>query len=111
MFYDVSTKPLEIDIHVQMVDVAVAEDHIVHIKASNKQTGHELFNGSQTFNMDKEAQTPKGYEGVKNGIVEIAMPFTMERAEIKDVNTLNIEVTIEGNKQNVQLFLAGEVDG
>lgn len=35
----------------------------------------------------------------------------MEPDEIKGVNTLNIEVTIEGSKQNVQLFLAGDVNG
>lgn len=111
LFYDVRGHEFNIDIHVQMVDVSVEETHTIHVKVTNKQTGKQIYQGEQHFNMHKEGVAPEGYEDVHRGIVEIAMPFSMEPAEFKDVNTLDVEVTIEGNKQNVQLFLAGEVDG
>lgn len=111
LFYDVRNNKFNIDIHVQMVDVSVNQTHTIYVKVTNKQTGQELYQGEQHFNMQKEGVAPEGYEDVHRGIVEVAMPFSMEPEEYKSVNTLNIEVTIEGNKQNVQLFLAGEVDG
>ena len=61
--------------------------------------------------MEKEGKKPEGYENVNTGIAELGIPLSMDPDEIKGVNTLNIEVTIEGNKQTIQLFLAGDVNG
>lgn len=110
MFYKVE-QPFEIDIHVQMVDVQVDKTHTITVKVSDKHTGKVIFTGDQKFNMADEGKKPEGYENVNVGIVELGIPLSMEPHEIEGVNTLNIEVTIEGNRQNVQLFLAGDVNG
>lgn len=110
MFYKVD-QPFEIDIHVQMVDVQINKTHTITVKVSDNHTGKVIFTGNQRFNMANEGKKPEGFENVNVGIVELGIPLSMEPHEIKGVNTLNIEVTIEGNKQTVQLFLAGDVNG
>ena len=111
MFYKIDNNPFEVDIHVQLIDVEVSKTHTIHVKVTNKYTNKIIFEGDQSFNIEAEGQKPEGYENVNRGIAELGIPLSMEPDEIKGVNTLNIEVTIEGSKQNVQLFLAGDVNG
>lgn len=111
MFYKIDNNPFEVDIHVQLIDVEVSKTHTIHVRVTNKYTNEKIFEGDQSFNMESEGQKPEGYENVNRGIAELGIPLSMEPDEIKGVNTLNIEVTIEGSKQNVQLFLAGDVNG
>ena len=111
MFYKINDNPFEVDIHVQLIDVEVSKTHTIHVKVTNKYTNKIIFEGDQSFNIEAEGQKPEGYENVNRGIAELGIPLSMEPDEIKGVNTLNIEVTIEGSKQNVQLFLAGDVNG
>ncbi|MRG89889.1 hypothetical protein [Limosilactobacillus reuteri] len=111
MFYKIDNNPFEVDIHVQLIDVEVSKTHTIHVRVTNKYTNEKIFEGDQSFNMESDGQKPEGYENVNRGIAELGIPLSMEPDEIKGVNTLNIEVTIEGSKQNVQLFLAGDVNG
>ena len=111
MFYKIGNQPFEVDIHVQLVDVEINKTHTIHVKVTNKYTKENIFEGDQSFNMEKEGKKPEGYENVNTGIAELGIPSSMNPDEIKGVNTLNIEVTIEGNKQTIQLFLAGDVNG
>lgn len=111
MFYKIDNNPFEVDIHVQLIDIEVSKTHTIHVRVTNKYTNEKIFEGDQSFNMESDGQKPEGYENVNRGIAELGIPLSMEPDEIKGVNTLNIEVTIEGSKQNVQLFLAGDVNG
>lgn len=111
MFYKINNQPFEVDIHVQLIDVEISKTHTIHVKVTNKYTNEIIFEGDQSFNMEKEGKKPEGYENVNTGIAELGIPLSMDPDEIKGVNTLNIEVTIEGNKQTIQLFLAGDVNG
>lgn len=62
MFYKINNQPFEVDIHVQLIDVEISKTHTIHVKVTNKYTNEIIFEGDQSFNMEKEGKKPEGKE-------------------------------------------------
>lgn len=111
MFYQLGNQPYQVDIHLQLINVTIDQQHTVHIVVTDNQTGRVIFDGQEKLDLSNDGPRPTGYEEVNDSILEISIPFNMEPEDVDGVNRLDFKVTIEGETAMTQLFLAGEVDG
>ncbi len=111
MYKPFESSPLRVDVHVQLVNLLANETQKFTVKVFDPVTKRPILDSNKSFNMKNEANKPKNYDDVNVGMAELGMPLSLTQDDIKDSNKIAVQVTIDGETQTIELFLAGEIDG
>lgn len=97
MLYQADWRPIVVDIHTQLVNAQAGKAYTITLDVFDFENGRSIYKASHSFSLMEDE--------LLESTADATIVLKLEDVDIKGVNQLLLQVTIEGEKQSTKLYL------
>lgn len=97
MLYQADWRPIIVDIHTQLVNALAGKEYTITLDVFDFETGKNIYNASHSFSLMEDE--------LLESTTDATVALELDDDDVKGVNQLLLQVTIEGVEQSTKLYL------